>query len=89
LSWDIVDPMLTVKELMLSPDGTDAEPLDELAEPDEVAEVDELDEPDELHAAAVSARTAARPARPARQKERELQAPADLLPTLNPHIPSL
>jgi hypothetical protein len=79
--------MLTVNELMLSPDGTVAEPLD--AEPDEVAELDELDEPDELHAAAVSARTAARPARPTRQKERELQAPADLLPTLNPHIPSL
>jgi hypothetical protein len=80
--------MLTVKEPMLSPDGTVAEPL-ALAEPDVAAELDELDEPDELHAAAVSARTAARPARPTRQKERELQAPADLLPTLNPHIPSL
>lgn len=81
--------MFTVKELMLSPDGTVAEPLDELAELDEDVEPDELDEPDELHAAAVSARTAARPARPTRQKERELQAPVDLLPTLNPHIPSL
>jgi hypothetical protein len=80
--------MFTVNELMLSPAGTEAEPL-AAALPDELGELDELDEPDELQAAAVSARTAARPARPARQKERELQAPADLLPTLNPHIPSL
>jgi len=79
--------MLTVKELMLSPAGTEAEPLD--AEPDDDVEPDELDEPDELQAAAVNARTAARPARPTRRNERELQAPADLLPTLNPHIPSL
>jgi hypothetical protein len=80
--------MFTVKELMVSPDGTDAEPLaDPVAEPDELGV--ELDEDDELHAAAVRARTAARPARPTRQKERELQAPVDLLPTLNPHIPSL
>jgi hypothetical protein len=27
LSWDIVDAMSTVKELMLSPEGTVAEPL--------------------------------------------------------------
>jgi len=83
----MVAPMFTVKELMVSPDGTSAEPLaDPVAEPDELGV--ELDD-DELHAAAVSARTAARPARPTRQKERELQAPVDLLPTLNPHIPSL
>lgn len=81
--------MLTVKELMLSPDGTEAEPLDELAEPDDDVEPDELDEPDELQAAAVRQRAAARPATPIRRKERELQAPVDLLPTLNPHIPSL
>jgi hypothetical protein len=79
--------MLTVKEPMLSPDGTDAELDDPVA--DEVAELDELDELDELQAAAVNVRTAARPARPSRRKERELQAPADLLPTLNPHIPSI
>jgi hypothetical protein len=80
--------MLTVKELMLSPAGTVAEELDDPVA-DELAELDELDEPDELQAAAVSARTAARPARPTRRKEREPHAPADLLPTLNPHIPSL
>jgi len=81
--------MLTVKEPMLSPAGTDAEPdeLDPVA--DEVAELDELDEDPELQAAAVKARTAARPARPTRRIERELQAPANLLPTLNPHIPSI
>jgi hypothetical protein len=86
LNWDIVGAMLTVNELMLT-DGTVADPLaDPVAEPDELGV--ELDEDDELHAAAVSARTAVRPARPTRRKERELQAPADLLPTLNPHIPS-
>jgi hypothetical protein len=79
--------MLTVNEPMLSPDGTEAEP-DALAEP-VAAELDELDEDDELQAAAVNIRAAARPARPSRRKERELQAPADLLPTLNPHIPSI
>ena len=59
-----------------------------LAEPDVAAGVDVLDEDDELQAAAVNTRPAARAARPARRKERELQAPVDLLPTLNPHIPS-
>jgi hypothetical protein len=79
--------MLTVKELMLSPAGTDAEP-DALAEP-VAAELDELDElDDELQAAAVKTRPAARPATATRRKEREPQAPVDLLPTLNPHIPS-
>jgi hypothetical protein len=80
--------MLTVKELMLSPAGTDAEELDDPVADALADELDELDEDDELQAAAVNARTAARPARPSRRKERELQAPADLLPTLNPHIPS-
>jgi hypothetical protein len=80
--------MLTVKESMLIPDGTEAEPL-ALAEPDVAAGADELDEDDELQAAAVKTRPAARPATPSRRKERELQAPADLLPTLNPHIPSI
>jgi hypothetical protein len=87
--------MLTVKEPMLSPAGTDAEPLDPVA--DALAELDELDELDELQAAAVSARAAARPANPSRRKrrnvlppcEREPQAPIGLLPILNPHIPSL
>ena len=38
LNWDIVDAMSTVKELMLSPDGTVAEPL--AAGADEVAAAD-------------------------------------------------
>jgi hypothetical protein len=77
--------MLTVKEPMLSPDGTSAE-----ADPDADAlgELDELEELDELQAAAVKTRPAARPATATRRKERELHAPVDLLPTLNPHIPS-
>jgi len=58
--------MLTVKELMFSPAGTDAEALDDPVA-DALAELDELDELDELQAAAVSARTAARPARPTRR----------------------
>jgi hypothetical protein len=89
--------MLTVKEPMLSPAGTDAEALDDPVA-DALGELDELDdEPDELQAAAVSARAAARPATPSRRKrrnvlpprEREPQAPVGLLPILNPHIPSL
>jgi hypothetical protein len=59
--------MLTVKELMLSPDGTVAEALDDPVA-DALAELDELDDPDELQAAAVRrARPAARPARPIRR----------------------
>jgi len=80
--------MSTVKELMLSPDGTSAL---ELPDPDDVepdAPDDEL-ELDELQAAAAMVRTASRLTRPSRRKEREPQAPADLLPTLNPHIPSI
>jgi len=67
LSWDIVDAMSTVKELVLSPGGIVVDPLaaagDELAAPDELgaaaAELDELDEVDELQAAAARATTAA------------------------------
>jgi len=79
--------MFTVKEPMLSPAGTEAEP-DAPAEPDVAAGLDVLDEDDELQAAAVRTRPAAKPATASRRKERELQAPVDLLPTLNPHIPS-
>jgi hypothetical protein len=78
--------MLTVKEPMLSPAGTDAEAAEPVA--DALGELDELDELDELQAAAVKTRPAARPATATRRTERELQAPVDLLPTLNPHIPS-
>jgi hypothetical protein len=80
--------MLTVKEPMLSPAGTDAEELDPDADALAELELDELDELDELQAAAVKTRPAAKPATATRRKERELQAPVDLLPTLNPHIPS-
>jgi hypothetical protein len=74
LSWDIVDAMSTVKELVLSPAGTEAEPLvaglDEvpaLAEAAADAEVDEdaevVDEDDEQPAAtmAAAAATATKP----------------------------
>src|SRR5271163_5013670 len=56
LSWDIVDAMSTVKELMLSPDGTVAEPpvagLDEAAAVDAGAVV--VDEDDEQPAATMA-----------------------------------
>jgi hypothetical protein len=88
--------MLTVKEPMLSPDGTVAELDDPVA--DALAELDELeDELDELQAAAVSARAAARPAKPSRRKrrnapppcERERLPPSLLLPSVIPHTLSL
>lgn len=66
LNWDIVDAMSTVKELMLSPEGTVAEPLaaglDEVAAADAGAVVDE-DEDDEQPAAtmATTAATATSP----------------------------
>jgi hypothetical protein len=71
--------MLTVKEPMLSPDGTVAEPL---ADPvaDALGELDELDELDELQAAAVSARAAARPAKPSRRKRRNAPSPCEREP---------
>jgi hypothetical protein len=67
LSWDIVDAMSTVKELMLSPAGTAAEPLAGVDEADaaagELAAGDDglvaLDVVDELQAAAARATTAA------------------------------
>jgi hypothetical protein len=67
LNWDIVDAMSTVKELMLSPEGTVAEPL--AAGADEVAAADAgaagvlVDEDDEQPAAtmATTAATATKP----------------------------
>ena len=79
LSWSIVAPMLTVKELMLSPAGTDAEELDDPVA-DALAELDELDELDELQAAAVSARAAARPATPSTRKRRNVLPPREREP---------
>jgi hypothetical protein len=64
---DIVDPMSTVKELMLSPDGIVFEPLGAVVdEPD--------DEPDDEQPAAVRA-TTARPAQPTRRKRRNVPWP--------------
>jgi hypothetical protein len=63
---DIVEPMSTVKELMLSPAGTLFEPLG--------AVVDEPDEPDEEQPTAVRA-TTARPAQPTRRKRRNVPWP--------------
>ena len=67
LSWDIVDAMSTVKELMLSPDGTVAEPLvaglDEVPALDEDAgaaeDAEDVDEDDEQPAATMAAAAAA------------------------------
>jgi hypothetical protein len=74
LNWDIVDAMSTVKELMLSPAGTVAEPLvagvDEvpaLAEDAGAAGVDEVDEvvdEDEEQPAATMATIAATATKP-------------------------
>jgi hypothetical protein len=61
LSWDIVDAMSVEKELMLSPEGTVAEPVaagaDEVAAADAGAVVD--DEDDDEQPAATIATTAA------------------------------
>jgi hypothetical protein len=64
----MVDAMSTVKELVLSPDGTVFEPFD----PDDVA-VDDDDE----QAAAARLTTAAKPTQPARPRRADLL----LLPT--------
>jgi len=85
LNVDIVDAMSTVKELMVSPDGTVFEPLD-------VVVVD--DELDDEQPAATRAATA-RPTQPSRRErlnmpwpcERECQPPSLLLVTRIPHTP--
>ena len=80
LNWDIVDAMFTVKELMLSPAGTVAEPVDD--EADVLAEEPttptrstsrrvEDDELDDEQPAAVRATSAAvSPTQPSRRKPR-------------------
>jgi hypothetical protein len=76
LNWDIVDEMSTVKELMLSPDGTVAEPLvaglDEVPALGEDAGVDEdaevVDGDDEQPAATMAA-TAATATQPNRGRD--------------------
>jgi hypothetical protein len=103
LNWDIVDEMSTEKELMLSPDGTVAEPLDAGADeagaaPDELAAgAAAFDEVDELQAAAARATTAAAIATdPDRRKRRNVAPPcrpecgplfSGLLPSLIPCPP--
>src|SRR5579863_2791878 len=77
LSWDIVDAMSTVKELVPRPDGIAAEPLlaglDEVAadaEVDEDAAADDEEDEDEVEEdeqpAATTAATAARATQPSR-----------------------
>jgi hypothetical protein len=77
LSWDIVDAMSTLKELVPSPVGIAAEPpagddADEDAEVDDVAD-DEDDVADDEQPAATTATPAARATQPSR--ERGLNAP--------------
>ena len=89
LSWDIVDAMSTVKELMLSPEGTVAEPLaagaDEVAAADAGAVVDAVGDEDDEHPAATMATTAAAATRPNLGRdlpwpcERECHPPCPLL----------
>jgi hypothetical protein len=102
LNWSIVDAMSTVKELMLSPAGTVAEPLD--AGVDELAEVDvdgvlEDDEllDDEHPAAAKETSAAVSPTHPSPRTPRDLRLPCEwedrppsvLKPSPIPNIPSL
>src|ERR1700722_7295155 len=82
LNWSIVDAMSTVKELMLSPAGTVAEPLD--ADVDELAEVDvdgvlEDDEllDDEHPAAAKETSAAVSPTQPSPRMPRDLRLPCE------------
>jgi len=85
LSSDIVDAMFTVKELMLSPAGTVAEPLD--AGVDALVEADALDEAgavvelvvlDDEHPATVMPTTAAvSPTQPSRRKPRSAASPCE------------
>jgi hypothetical protein len=74
LSWDIVDAMSTVKELVPRPEGIAAEPLlDEVAADAEVdedaaadGEEDEDDVEEDEQPAATTAATAARATQPSR-----------------------
>ena len=91
LSWDIVAAMLTVKEPMLSPAGTDAEPL---ADPvaDALGELDELDELDEQRRSRQrKGRRETRDAQPAEASKRAVAvrtgAPASLTSVTQCHPP--
>jgi hypothetical protein len=103
LSWDIVDAMSTVKELMLSPDGTVAEAalLDDGAAADEAgvdAAADELDDElddDEQPAAVRATATAATPAKPSGRRRLDVPRPCEwedrppsvLIPSPIPNFP--
>jgi hypothetical protein len=79
LSWDIVDAMSTVKELVLSPAGTEAEPpvagldevpaLAEAAADAEVGEDAEVVDVDDEHPAATMAAAAATATKPNRGRD--------------------
>jgi hypothetical protein len=97
LNWDIVDEMSTVKELMLSPDGTVAEPLvaglDEVpALGEDAAAAEVVDEDDEQPATTMAA-TAATATQPNLGRglnvpwpcERECHPPCPLLPRSIPY----
>jgi hypothetical protein len=84
LNWDIVDEMSTVKELMLSPDGTVAEPL--VAGLDEVpalgedaadAADDEVVDGDDEQPAATRAATAATATQPNRGRDLNVPWPCE------------
>ena len=70
----IVGPMLTVKELMLSPDGTVFEPLGAVDDEDDVD--------DDPQPATIRPATAAKPTQPTRPKR-----PLPLLPSRITHAP--
>jgi hypothetical protein len=87
LNSDIVDAMFTVKELMLSPAGTVAEPLDDVVADALVEAAGALDEADALvelvvlddeHPATVRPTTAAvSPTQPSRRKPRSAASPCE------------
>jgi hypothetical protein len=89
VNWDIVDAMSTVKELMLRPDGTVAEPLaapdDEVAADADVdagADDDEEEDEDDEQPAATTAAAAATATRLARRRR---LPPGPLLPSCIPY----
>jgi hypothetical protein len=77
LSWDIVDAMSTVKELVLRPFGIVFEPLED----------DDDDDDDDPQAAAVRPTTAARLTHPTGRDNRERRAPLLLLLGSIPQTP--
>jgi hypothetical protein len=95
LSWDIVDAMSTVKELVPSPDGIVFEPLLAALDDDEDEDDDEDDDDvaDDEQPAATTAMPVARATQPSRGRglnvpwpgEREGHSPCLLLPSSMPY----